>query len=182
MPIDDFDVEIRAYDPARHDRAGFDCGVERLNNYLALTAKKQQKIEVTRIYVALKVGHPRILGYYAINTGSMNVDAMPKRHRDMPSHGDLPVLFLGQIAVSKDTQGAGIGSILMHHVFQKAQIVAEEAGCYAILLDVMSDGAEDAFDRRKGWYAEYGFQSTANDPARMFLTMKDVRASLDPQK
>mgnify|MGYP001803668957 CR=1 FL=1 len=63
----------------------------------------------------------------------------------------------------------------MHHVFEKACVIADKAGCYAVLLDVMSDGGADAFSKRKGWYEEFGFQSFASNQARMFMTMMQIR-------
>lgn len=168
-------LNIERWDPVRHDRSGFDCGVTRLNNFLNLSAKKQQKDDMTRVYVAVEPGSTVILGYHAINVGVMNVAALKKPPRGTPNHGEIPVLFLGQVAVDLNAQGLGVGSILMHHVFEKACVIAEEAGCHAILLDVMSDGGEDAFVRRQGWYEAFGFQSFASHPARMFMTMKQVR-------
>jgi len=176
MLTDETALRIEAFDPTRHDRAGFDCGVERLNNYLKLSAKKQQKDDMTRVYVAVASGETLILGYHAINLGMMNVDELAKRPRGAPDHGEIPILFLGQVAVGKNSQGQGIGGILMHHVFEKACVIAKQAGCYAIVLDVMSDGEKDAFQRRKVWYADFGFRTFASNPARMFITMKQVRA------
>lgn len=170
------DLRIELFDPARHDRAGFACGVERLDNFLKLTAKRRQKADLTRVYVAVEDGRKTVLGYHAINLGMMNVDALAKRPRGAPEHGELPVLFLGQVAVSEAAQGRGVGSILMHHVFEKACRVADEAGCFAILLDVMGDGGEAAFQKRQAWYAAFGCQPFAGNPARMFMTMKKVRA------
>jgi len=176
MPTEGCDLRIEHFDPARHERAGFSCGVERLDNYLKLNAKKQQKDDMTRVYVALEDGKAEVLGYYTINLGMMNVDELGKRPRGAPEHGEIPILFLGQVAVSQAAQGLGIGSILMHHVFEKACRISEEVGCYAIVLDVMSDGGDKAFQRRQTWYAEFGFQSFTSDPARMFMVMKHVRA------
>jgi GNAT superfamily N-acetyltransferase len=179
MPTEGGALRIELFDPARHDRAGFSCGVQRLDTFLKLTATKQQKEDMTRVYVAVEDGQTRILGYHAINLGMMNADALKKRPRSAPEHGELPVLFLGQVAVSEVAQGQGIGSILMHHVFAKACAIADHAGCFAIVLDVMSDGGGEAFERRRGWYAEFGFQPFASNPARMFMTMKQVRTLVD---
>lgn len=179
MPTESADLRIESFDPARHDRAGFSCGVDRLNNYLKLSAKKQQKDDMTRVYVVVESGETAILGYHAINLGMMNVDELSKRPRGSPDHGELPILFLGQVAVSRSVQGQGIGSILMHHVFLKASTVAEQAGCYAIVLDVMSDGSDVDFRRRKDWYVEFGFQAFESNPTRMFMTMKQVRGALE---
>ena len=46
------------------------------------------------------------------------------------------------LCVVQLSQGFGVGSLLMHHVFDKACVVASQAGCHAIILDVMSDGGE----------------------------------------
>ena len=161
---------------ARHDRAGFDCGVGRLDNYLKLSARKQQRDDMTRVYVAVEEGSARILGYHAISLGMMNVAELERRPRGAPAHGELPVLFLGQVAVDRAAQGCGLGGILMHHVFEKACAISDMAGCHAILLDVIADGGDEAFTRRKAWNEGFGFAPFASNPARMFLTMKQVRA------
>lgn len=168
-------LNIERWDPVRHDRSGFDCGVTRLNNFLHLSAKKQQKDDMTRVYVAVEPGSTVILGYHAINVGVMNVAEMAKPPKGTPSHGEVPVLFLGQVAVDRNAQNLGVGSILMHHVFEKACVIADQAGCHALLLDVMSDGDDDAFARRRAWYEAFGFQVFASKPARLFMTMKQVR-------
>ncbi len=178
MPTEPSALRIEQFDPARHHRADFDCGVHRLNNFLRLSARKQQKDDMTRVYVVVEAGRTQILGYHAINLGMMNVDEMKRRPRGAPEHGEIPVLFLGQVAVDQAAQGNGLGGILMHHVFEKACIVSGMAGCHAIVLDVISDGGEEAFARRKSWYAEFGFTPFASDPARMFMTMKQVRAAV----
>lgn len=147
----------------------------RLNSFLKLSAKKQQKDDLTRVHVAVVTGDTEVLGYHAINLGAMNAVELTKPPRGTPNHGEVPVLFLGQVAVDQRAQGHGVGSLLMHHVFEKACIVADNAGCRAILLDVMSDGCADAFARRRGWYEGFGFQSFASKEARMFMTMKQIR-------
>ncbi len=178
MPTKGGDLRIEHFDPARHDRAGFSCGVERLDNFLKLNAKKQQKDDMTRVYVVVEDGETEILGYHAINLGMMDASELIKRPRGAPDHGELPILFLGQVAVSEVAQGDGLGSILMHHVFEKAVAIAEEVGCFAIVLDVMSDGDEVAYTKRMDWYEKFGFQSFASNPSRMFMTMKQVRLIL----
>jgi GNAT superfamily N-acetyltransferase len=111
----------------------------------------------------------------------MDVTELPKKPRGTPAHVELPILFLGQVAVSRPVQGRGIGSILMHHVFEKASRISQEAGCFALVLDVMDDGGEAAFARRCAWYRDFGFQDFASRAGRMFMTMKQVRAIIqDP--
>ena len=176
MPTELSALRIELFEAARHERDGFDCGVGRLDTYLKLSARKQQRDDMTRVYVAVEEGSARILGYHAISLGMMNVAELERRPRGAPAHGELPVLFLGQVAVDRAAQGLGFGGILMHHVFEKACAISDIAGCHAILLDVISDGGEDAFARRMAWYEGFGFTAFASNPERMFLTMKQVRA------
>ena len=175
------DLRIELFDPGRHVRDAFSCGVSRLDNYLKLTAKKQQKDDMTRVYVVIAGDQPRALGYHAINVGMMDASHLPSRPRGAPEHGELPILFVGHVAVDSSVQGQGIGSILLHHAFEKACLIAEQAGCYAIVLDVLADGGDEAVMRRKSWYEQFGFQSFPSNPSRMFMTMKQVRASVAVQ-
>jgi hypothetical protein len=66
----------------------------------------------------------------------------------------------------------------MHHVFEKAIVIAEEVGCHAVLLDVLHDDDNAVFAKRKTWYEEFGFQSYASNPARMFMTMEQIRQTV----
>lgn len=168
-------VNIESWNPSRHSHKGFDCGVERLNSFLKLSAKKQQKDDMTRVHVAVEPGDIKVLGYHAINLGALNVGELPKPPRGTPNLGNIPVLFLGQVAVDDRAQGLGAGSLLMHHVFEKACVLADEADCHAVLLDVMSDGDPSTFARRKGWYEEFGFQGFPSNEARVLMAMKQIR-------
>lgn len=175
MLTEDISIEIRRFDSKTHNRSNFDCGHDRLNNYLKTSATSLQKGDFTRIYVALGPGSPIVLGYHAINFGEIDASALDKVPRGAPSHMQLPVLFLGQIAVTKDAAGVGIGGILMHHVFEKAVKVADEAGCWAIILDAVDDDGDEAFKKRLSWYEEFGFQMMPSKECRMFITLKVVR-------
>ncbi|CUH64881.1 hypothetical protein TL5118_01052 [Thalassovita autumnalis] len=182
MLTEDSSIEIRQFDSKTHDRSNFDCGHARLNNYLKTSATKLQKGDFTRIYVALEPGSPIVLGYHAINFGEIDASALDKVPRGAPSHKQLPVLFLGQIAVTKGAAGVGIGGILMHHVFEKAVKVADEAGCWAIILDAVDDDGDEAFKKRLSWYEEFGFQTMPSQKCRMFMTLKDVRGVVEERE
>lgn len=176
MPTEEAALEIRQFDPERHDRSRFDCGHQRLNNYLKLSARKAQKGDMARIHVVLRQGEARILGYHALNAGMLDAGALETRPRGTPAHGQIPVLFLGMIARDLSVAGQGIGELLMQHVFEKADLVARQAGCYAILLDVDTDGGPERHARVKRWYADFGFVSLPSQPSRMLITMNRVRA------
>lgn len=134
---------------------------------------------MTRVYVAVEPGNSAILGYHAINAGVMDVSAMARSPHGTLRHGAVPVLFLGQVAVALGTQGLGIGSLLMHHVFEKARVISDKIGCYARLLDVMPDGGKAATEQGKTWYRGFGFQEFPSNASRMFMTMRQIRDLTD---
>ena len=104
-------IVIEPLDPGRHDRSGFSCGTDRLDNFLRFSARKQQKDDFTRVFVAVAQGSPGVLGYYALNahaiaTGELGAD----QPRQAPNTGSIPALYLSMIAVDRSRQGEGLGS------------------------------------------------------------------------
>ena len=90
-PSTNFTVDIEPFDPARHDRTAFSCGSDRIDNYLKRTAKKHQKDDFARVFVAVAPGETGILGYYAINAHGVEAQDLPATlSRKAPRHGYVP--------------------------------------------------------------------------------------------
>ena len=169
-------IEIREFDPARHVRAGFDSGVPRLNNFIQLSARKQQKGDIARVYVALNQGETRILGYHSISAYGLSAhDLGALKPKATPPHNTLPAVYLSMIAVDLREQGRGLGSILLEHAKQKALTIADHVGAYAMVLDVLDDGGEAAAAKRVDWYAKHGFQSFPSNRLKMFIPIRTIR-------
>ena len=178
MQADGPAVEIRPFDPTVHDRSDFDCGVVRLNNFLQRSAKKQQRGDFVRVYIALEAGENRILGYHSINAYGLAADDLgPLVPKAAPSHGMVPAVYLSMIAVDRPQQGRGLGSILLDHAKRKALGVADSLGAWAIVLDVIEEGGAEAIQVRTAWYAKHGFIPFPSMPTKMFLPMATVRAT-----
>ena len=165
------DIVIQPFDHSRHDRSRFSCGTVRLDNFLRFSARKQQKDDFTRVFVAVADGSPRILGYYALTahaltTGDLGADRLPRA----PRSGSIPALYLSMIAVDRYSQGKGLA---------RARNVADEVGLKLVVLDVIDDGGNEAFVRRMAFYRRLGFQSFQDRPERMFLTIDTIRAMFD---
>ena len=65
-----------------HDRANFDCGEPQLNAYLQRLARQQAQRDFSRTYVAHSADEagsetPRIQGFYAISSGSIDFKNLP---------------------------------------------------------------------------------------------------------
>ena len=174
-------ISIEPFEPAHHERAEFSCGVARLDNFLRLSARKQQKDDFTRVFVAVSEGSHRILGYYALNTHAVGIAELGRnRPRRAPGRASLPALYLSMIAVDKNQQGRGLGTDLLIDALLRACRVSREVGLKLVILDVIDDGGDAALERRKQFYRRMGFESFSDHPQRMFMTIETIR-SLFPE-
>jgi GNAT superfamily N-acetyltransferase len=154
----------------------FDCGDDRLNNYLKRHAwANQQKSSIGVTYVAIDEGAPRtVLGYFTLATASVPRDAFPRKYvRGLPPY-DLPLILLARLAVDRRFSGKGLGQALISEAFKIALRVADDVGCRCIITD--------AYRERTDWYARYGFialeGAAETGPQRMFLDIRTLRLAL----
>ena len=172
-------LRIEQLDPARHDRAAFACGVDRLDNFLRATARKQQAADFTRVQVATE-GDGTILGYYALNAHALENaagDLPPELTRRAPRSGAIPAIYLSMIAVDQRHQRRGLGRVLLADALTRALAAADQIGGKAVVLDVIEDGGPEVTERRHAFYLETGFQPFPSRPSRMFIALDTVRAA-----
>ena len=160
-----------------HDEAGhFDCGDDRLNNYLKRHAwQNQQKSSIGVTYVAIDEAAPRsVVGYFTLATASVPREAFPNKYvRGLPPY-ELPLILVARLAVDRRFSGKGLGHALISEAFKIALRVADDVGCRCIITDAYRDAI--------GWYARYGFVTlegaAASGPQRMYLDIRTVRMAL----
>ncbi len=125
-----------------------------------MSARKQQKDDFTRVFVAVASDSPKVLGYYALNVHAVVTDDLGvDRPRRVPNTGTLPALYLSMIAVDRSWQGKGLGSDLAVDALSCARNVSGEVGLKLVVLDVIDDGGDEAFARRMEFYCRLGFRS-----------------------
>ena len=179
-PGADFNVDIEPFDPVRHDRTAFFCGSDRIDNYLKRTAKKHQKNDFVRVFVAVAPGETSILGYYAINAHGVEVQDLPATlARKAPKHGYVPAAYLSIVGVDQRVQGQGLGQVLLVDALKRVLPLSEEIGLAAVILDVIADGGAEETARRTRFYERMGFQSMPSRPTRMYFSMKNIRAAFE---
>lgn len=168
--------KIEPFDPGKHNRKAFSSGVRQTDNYLKLNAKKFQKGDMVRVHVAVPAGSDQVIGYYALNGGALDITALGDLSpRNVPEHGQIPISFIPAFGIDQNHQGQGCGRVILAHALSEIARVAERQGCWAAVLDVFDD---ENIERRKRFYEERGFRSLPSQPLRMFLPVKDIRASL----
>lgn len=169
-------ISVEALDPGKHERANFDCGTERLDNFLKRTARKHQAGDFTRVWVATANGQAGILGYYAVNAHSLEGEDLPANlARNAPRFGGIPAVYLSMIAVDRRHQGQGLGRILLADALSRAVAAADQVGVKAVILDVIEDGGPEVTEKRCAFYAGMGFQPLPTRPLRMFITIETIR-------
>ena len=173
----DTGIVVEPFDTGRHNRSGFRCGTDRLDNFLRFSARNQQRDDFARVFVAVVKGSPEVLGFYALNAHAVATDDLgTDRPRRAPRTGSIPALYLSMIAVDRSQQGKGLGSDLAVDALGRARSVAGEVGLKLVVLDVINDGGGEVFARRKEFYRRLGFQSFEDRPERMFITIDTVLA------
>lgn len=153
----------------RHDRAAFSCGVEDLDSYLQKYAGQNEKAGLSQHFIAVATaGDSKILGYYALSSGSVAFDLVPDDLKKRLPKYPIPVAHLGRLAVDQTFQGNGLGADLLLDALARISRVADEIGIHAVEVVAIDDVA-------KRFYDKCGFRSLQDDPRHMYLPMKVVR-------
>lgn len=166
---------IEPFDPERHDRAAFSCGVEQVDNYFQKTANKLAKADNVRLYVMVDPGGT-VMGFYALNAHAVQFTDLPAKFaRTRPSHGNIPAAYISMIGRDQKFRGGGYGGDLLIDALRWIAVAADAIGVAVVMLDVLDCGDPERVARRKALYESYGFQSLASNSLRMFLPVSVVR-------
>lgn len=172
-------VVIEPFDPGKHDRTAFSCGVDQVDNYFKKTANKLSNADNARVFV-MRAPTGEVIGFYALNAHTIDYQDLPRKFaRARPAHGSIPAAFLSMIGVDTRYAGHGYGGDLLADALLRVSQAAVNVGIAVVVLDVLDDGNPDLVARRKALYAEYGFEPLPSDPLRMFLPMATVRKLLE---
>ncbi len=166
---------IEPFDPEKHDRAAFSCGVEQVDNYFQKTANKLAKADNVRLYVMVDPAGT-VIGFYALNAHAVHFMELPAKFaRTRPSHGNIPSAYISMIGRDQKFRGGGYGGDLLVDALRRIAVAADAIGVAVVMLDVLDCGDPDRVARRKALYESYGFQSLASNPLRMFMAVSLVR-------
>lgn len=169
---------IKPFDPTKHDRAAFSCGVAQVDNYFRKTANKLAKAGNVRLYVMV-APDGALIGFYAINAHAVDYQELPNRFaRTWPAHGSIPAAYISMIGRDQRFRGQSYGSDLLVDALKRIARAADALGIAVVMLDVLDCGDPERVARRKALYQGFGFMPLASNPLRMFLPLTTVRAVL----
>ncbi len=166
---------IEPFDPSKHDRTVFSCGVEQVDNYFQKTANKLAKADNVRLFV-MSTSEGSVIGFYALNAHAVHYGDLPSKFaRTRPAHGNIPAAYISMIGRDQNFRGGGYGGDLLVDALRRIAAAADAIGMAIVMLDVLDCGNPDRVARRKALYESYGFQSLSSNQLRMFLPVSVVR-------
>ncbi len=155
-----------------HDRDGFDCGNEALNQFLKQTARQHIQKGISRTFVLIDTEQPEIIiGFFTLTLCEVRVEKLPSKFAKKYPH-IVPGVKLARLAVSKGYQRQEIGEVMMIEAMQRALVVAENAGGIGLFVDAKDELA-------KTYYSRYGFVSLDNALLEMFLPLSTIVQMLE---
>ena len=170
---------IEPFDPARHDRAGFTCGVDQVDNFFRKTANKLSNADNVRVFVMVDAAGA-LVGFYAVNAHAVHYQDLPDRFaRTRPGHGVIPAAYISMIGVDARHQGRGYGGDLLVDCLRRLARAADELGIAVIMLDVLDCGDAAAVERRRALYTGYGFLPLPSNGLRLFMPTVTVRRLIE---
>jgi GNAT superfamily N-acetyltransferase len=141
-------AEVRLLRPD-DDRSAFCSGDVDLDRFFTRFAGQNQfRHHIGATYVAVEGG--RVLGFATVAPGEVEVKDLPEISRGRFPRYPLPVLRLARLAVDREAQGRGIGSLLLVTVFELAHELARTVGCVGVVVDAKAPAMP--------FYARLGFR------------------------
>ncbi len=119
---------IEPFDPERHDRAAFSCGVEQVDNYFQKTANKLAKADNVRLYVMVDPAGT-VIGFYALNAHAVHFTDLPAKFaRTRPSHSNIPAAYISMIRAGPKVSRGGYGGDLLVDALRRIAVAADAIG------------------------------------------------------
>lgn len=144
---------------SNHNRRGFSCGVEALDEYLQRFARQHANANVSRTYVA--ADGTAILGFYSLAMSAISRENLPPKHQNRFPNFPLPVARLARLAVDLRHQRQGIGELILADALQRCLRLSEEIGMIGVVVDAKDEDA-------RGWYERYGFERLPDLPLTLW--------------
>lgn len=116
-------------------------------------------------------GGDRVIGYYALTTGSVHQHESPQRIAKGLANHPIGVVLLARLAVDRSQQGKGLGKALLFDALSRVEEAADIVGVRAVLVHAIDDAA-------RRFYLHFEFEESVVDPYQLLLLLKDLRKAI----
>jgi GNAT superfamily N-acetyltransferase len=163
---------IEPLDSIRHDRSNFECGVEALNRYLRTQAAQDMRRKACAVFVMVALEAPiRIAGYFTLSAMALaHTDLPDATRRHIPRYPLVSATLIGRLAVAKERQGQGLGSMLLASALRKAYDSADVVGSSMVVVDAIDE-------RAVRFYEAHGFVRLP-DSMRLIIPMRALGSTI----
>ncbi len=170
-PSPDLKIEPLA---SHHDRAGFSCGVETLDQYLRTQAGQDVRRKANSVFVLVDPQRPNdILGYYTLCATALALGDVPIAARKyVPRYPLVSATLIGRLAVAAALQSQGLGALLLADGVRRAYASASSVGSSMLVVDAINEQAA-------AFYAANGFVRLP-DSLRLVLPMATIEKLMTP--
>jgi GNAT superfamily N-acetyltransferase len=145
---------------ATHDVDSFDCGVGRVNGYLARHALTDQGSAKIRTYVLAQGG--RVTAYCTVAPGVVEAVLSRDRIERRQRRQLIPVVVLTHIAVDLEWQRRGYGTALLEWVIHYGLDAAQVIGAGAVVTTAIGKEA-------RSFVEQNGFVPFPGDARRLYV-------------
>lgn len=173
MPVEArYEFRVEPLGP-QHDRDGFTCGVESLDRYFKAQATQDMRRKANAVFVLVAPDQPaRVIGYFTLCAYALAQGAVPEAaRRHVPRYPLVSATLIGRLAIARDGQGQGLGSMLLGRALQRAYENAAIVGSSMVVVDAIDERAAQ-------FYAVNGF-TRLPDSLRLILPMRRVGEMID---
>jgi predicted N-acetyltransferase YhbS len=154
-----FDGSIELLAPS-HNRRGFTCGDNALDDYLRRFARQHAEAKISRTYVACE--GENVLGYYSLAMSAIRKDELPQQYQTRFPNFPLPVARLARLAVDSRHQRQGLGELLLADALYRSFRLSEEIGMIGVVVDAKHEKA-------MAYYRRFEFESLPDSPLTLWL-------------
>jgi len=157
-----------------HDTENFNSGRPSLDIWIRDRAFQAERSKSARTYV-MCLGD-RVIAYYSLAAAERVTNQLSRLTKGMPRH-PIPLIMLARLAVDKEFQGRGYGSLLLSDALARSLAVSKMIGARAVIVEPIDDAADK-------FYARFGFEKwpagakgkekTENQIDPRFILIKDI--------
>jgi ribosomal protein S18 acetylase RimI-like enzyme len=156
---------------AKHDRATFTSGNDRIDGYFRNTASQDVKRNYAACYVLIEKESGRLVGFYSLSATNFPLTEVPaEMGRKLPRYPTVPAVLIGWLGRDISFRGQDVGALLLRDAI--VRVMASHVGAYALCADAIDEAALT-------FYRKFQFTPFQSRPMSLFLPMATAQRALD---
>jgi GNAT superfamily N-acetyltransferase len=158
-------LEDLPLDPTVHDREGFDCGVQALDEYIRRLAEQHRRRGISSVFILTDSARPEyILGYYTLSAAEVDAARLAEADRKKLPRYPVPCFRMGRLACRADQRGRGLGKLLVGCAVDRCLKARQQVAAYALIVDAKDDSSAAS-------YVHFGFKPFLDAKRTLYLPL-----------